>query len=462
MKIQKLVVLFFMLLLAAYPARAGENTKASRNSSGDGSADDLKCKSYGAKFGSAEYVNCRIQLLNKSGSQPQTSVKPAQATIAVGKIFRDCPQCPDMIGLPPGSFNMGSSSEINDIPIVSVRPVHGVTFRQSFAMGKTEITLGQFAVFVSETGYVFDNDCNVPTGTYIKSGLDDDKNLYERWEVRSGNNWRNPGYQQDDSHPVVCINWNDAQAYVAWLSRKTGKHYQLPTESQWEYACRAGGQNEYCGNDNKDSVAWNGKQNANTTHPVAQKQANAWGLYDMSGNVEEFIDDEHHNNYIGAPSDGSAWYGGSENHVNGVYHMLRGGSFISHPEMLSFYSRTFTDINSRSSTRGFRVAMTTQYEQAAGEQQAAQNRATNVKSAVQVEYQNRLAAEQAQRDAADQNRRESAVLRAIGGALMGGGSTTQQARGYCAFDQFGNKIRCVPSLIECKQWIQSGGQCSPQ
>ena len=130
-----------------------------------------------------------------------------------------------MVDIPKGSFDMGSSQGDDE------SPAHRVTLGKAFAIGKTEITRGQFAAFVSAAGYDAGDKCWVRTGT--------------KWEESSGKNWRNPGYQQDDSHPVACINWNDAKAYVDWLARKTGKAYQLPTESQWEYACRAGGQHEY-------------------------------------------------------------------------------------------------------------------------------------------------------------------------------------------------------------------------
>lgn len=227
---------------------------------------------------------------------------PARA-LKPGDVFKDCATCPDMVVIPADSFDMGSvdSDEKDE------KPGHRVTIDQPFAIGKIEITRGQFAAFMRASGHDAGDKCWMLTG--------------DKWDEFSGN-WRNPGYPQDDSHPVACINWIDAQAYVKWLSLQTGKHYQLPTESQWEYACRAGGQIEYCGSAQVDSVAWYENNSDKTTHPAAGKQANAYGLYDMSGNVGEWIEDSYHDRYSGAPSDGSAWAGDSSKRV------LRGGSWL--------------------------------------------------------------------------------------------------------------------------------------
>lgn len=261
----------------------------------------------------------------------EVAVAAAQAP-QPGKVFKDCAGCPDMVEVPAGSFSMGSSKGGDE------SPAHTVTIRQPFAMGKTEITRGQFAAFMNATGYDAGNECYV---------LADNK-----WKKRAGNNWRNPGFQQDDSHPVVCINWNDATAYVEWLSRKTGKQYRLPTESQWEYTCRAGGQNEYCGSDDLDSIAWYGRKAGDTTQPSARKQANAFGLYDMSGNVLEWMADSYHDNYNGAPTDGSEWQG------DGAKRVLRGGSWYFDPLNTRSAFRISISPAARNSSRGFRVSRT--------------------------------------------------------------------------------------------------------
>ena len=174
-----------------------------------------------------------------------------------------------MVVIPAGSFDMGSTNSDEK----DEKPERRVTIDRPFAMDRIEITRGQFAVFVSAAGYDAGDKCWMLAG--------------DKWEEFSGNNWRNPGYSQDDSHPVACINWIDAQAYVKWLSLQSGQHYQLPTESQWEYACRAGERIEYCGSDNVDSVAWYDQNSGKTTHSAATKQANALA---MTINDAELID----------------------------------------------------------------------------------------------------------------------------------------------------------------------------
>ena len=296
--------------------------------SADSSSSEDAYRSYLKGWPSGKYTGLaqvRIRKLQADRARAEAEMKP-------GKVFKDCPDCPELVILPAGSYTMGSSKGGD------VSPAHNVTIRQPFAMGRTEITRGQFASFVSATGYDAGNEC------YVLAG--------DKWEKRSGSNWRNPGFSQDDSHPVACINWTDAKAYVEWISRKTGKSYQLPTESQWEYACRAGGQNEYCGSDNVDSIAWYGRKNGDTTHPAAQKQVNAFGLYDMSGNVWEWTADSYHDNYNGAPNDGSEWSG------DGAKRVLRGGSWDSSPQ----FARGAFRINGTPALRfinyGFRVSRT--------------------------------------------------------------------------------------------------------
>jgi formylglycine-generating enzyme required for sulfatase activity len=146
------------------------------------------------------------------------------------------------------------------------------------------------------------------------------------------------------------VSWNDAQAFVRQLGQRTGKTYRLPTEAEWEYACRAGGQNEYCGGANIDRVAWYDKNSGGKPHGVAGKQPNAWGLYDMSGNVWEWVEDCWNDSYNGAPADASAWASGDCRK-----HVMRGGSWNT--EILRFRAtfRNFDDFN-RFSFVGFRLA----------------------------------------------------------------------------------------------------------
>ncbi len=238
------------------------------------------------------------------------AVKEKGGAIAVaGKIFKDCADCPEMVVIPAGSFDMGSTNDPSEMP------VHRVTIAKPFALGKTEVTQGQ-------------------------------------WKAIMGNN---PGKFSTcgDNCPVEQVSWDDAQAYIQKLNAKTGKQYRLPSEAEWEYACRAGGQQAYCGSDSLDSISWYGGlakpagNSGKTTNPVATKQANAWGLYDMSGNVWEWVEDSYHDSYNGAPSDGSAWKG------DGALRVPRGGgwSYAQHAA-----KRGGSEPGFRFSSIGFRLA----------------------------------------------------------------------------------------------------------
>ena len=127
------------------------------------------------------------------------------------------------VTIPAGHFDMGSPSADKE-RTESEGPVHKVSIA-AFALGKYEVTRADFRRFVEDSGYITGDGCYV---------------VAERWEKRADANWRNPGFPQTDRDPVVCVNWNDAKAYTEWLSRKTGSHYRLPTEAEWEFVARAG------------------------------------------------------------------------------------------------------------------------------------------------------------------------------------------------------------------------------
>jgi len=242
--------------------------------------------------------------------------------IEPGKGFKDCPDCPEMVMIPPGNFEMGSNNGT-----FTGKPVHRVSINRAFALGKTEVTQGQ-------------------------------------WKALMGNNPSNFQKCSDNSstcgdrNPVESVTWDDAQAFISKLNAKTGKQYRLPSEAEWEYACHAGGQHEYCGSDDIDSVAWygNGRQpggnSGQTTHPVAQKQANAFGLYDMSGNVWEWTADSFHDTYNGAPSDGTEWQG------DGAKRVVRGGDWRDDPEVGRVAFRNWGAPKHLGYFYGFRLART--------------------------------------------------------------------------------------------------------
>jgi formylglycine-generating enzyme required for sulfatase activity len=155
---------------------------------------------------------------------------------------------------------------------------------------------------------------------------------------------------------VEQVSWDDAQAYIKKLNRKTGQHYRLPSEAEWEYACRAGGAQAYCGGNEVDRVAWYGAlgeaggNSGQATHPVGRKQPNALGLYDMSGNVWEWVADPWHPGYAGAPTDGRAWQG------DGAKRVIRGGSWRDYPLLAAASYRIYAGAAKRSSDLGLRVA----------------------------------------------------------------------------------------------------------
>ena len=196
-----------------------------------------------------------------------------------------------MVVVPAGIYRMGSTESDSE------KPQHEVMIAKPLAVGVYEGTRREFGRFVQETGYAMGNSCHTYEG--------------RKWELRSGRGWQNPGFSQTDLDPMVCVNWYDAQAYASWLSRETGHFYRLLSEAEWEYVTRAGTTTKYWwGNEigrnraNCDGCGsqWDDKQTA----PVGSFQPNRFGLYDVHGNVWEWVQDcWNRNDYTGdAPSDG--------------------------------------------------------------------------------------------------------------------------------------------------------------
>ena len=233
---------------------------------------------------------------------------PLLSACAIGAqaaSFRDCSNCPEMVAVPAGNFVMGIDGR------AGLEPAHKVDLA-AFAIGKFEITQGEWKALMGSNPSKF-ADCG-------------------------------------DACPVERVTWNEAQEFVKRLSAKTGKRYALPSEAQWEYACRAGLATDWCGGNDVDKVAWAGDE-FGSTHAVGQKQANAWGIYDMSGNVWEWTQDCAHADYKGAPADGSAWEANSECQSR----MLRGGSWLSGPQYGRVGLRFGFTPNFRAGDFGFRV-----------------------------------------------------------------------------------------------------------
>jgi formylglycine-generating enzyme required for sulfatase activity len=251
-----------------------------------------------------------------------------------GEVFCDVDGGPEMVVVPAGKFTMGSPDDEPEID-GNEGPRHEVTFARPFAVGRHAVTRGQFAAFVNATGH------------------------------KTSDRWRNPGFKQDDSHPVVCIRWEDAKAYAAWLREITGQTYRLLTEAEWEYAARAGtttpfwwgssitpAQANYDGNYVYAGGGSKGEFRKGTV-PVGSFRPNPWGLYNVHGNVFEWCEDTWHADYNGAPTDGSAWIlGNTEN--NG--RVARGGSWDDFPRFLRAANR-FGNSDTDNGT-GFRLART--------------------------------------------------------------------------------------------------------
>jgi len=243
---------------------------------------------------------------------------------------------PELVQIPGGTFQMGSNDGDRD-----EQPVHTVTVK-SFALGKYEVTIGEYLSCVQGGG------CNPPE--WLESG-----NEYNIHTGSKKDYYEERGMSEDNKrHPVIGVSWDDAKAYVKWLSEQTGKDYHLPTEAQWEYACRAGSVGKYSFGDDVNQLGnygWYGSNSGSKTHPVGEKQANKFGLYDMHGNVWEWLEDKWHGSYNGAPSDGSAWMSGDSN-----AHRLRGGSWYFNDDFLRCAYRLGDVTTGRLNSWGLRIS----------------------------------------------------------------------------------------------------------
>jgi formylglycine-generating enzyme required for sulfatase activity len=248
---------------------------------------------------------------------------------------------PEMVRIEPGHFDMGVIPEPDTLSPQS--PQHRVTIRYAFEVSKYDITRDEFAAFVDDTKRGDGGNCDVYDG-----------NSFHRVPGRT---WRDPGFPQTGRDPVVCVSWDEAQAYINWLNDKTGKNYRLLSEAEWEYAARAGTTTTYYWGDDLGighancqncGSGWDSKQ----TSPVGSFAPNPFGLYDMLGDVWQWTADCWNGSYVNAPDDGSAWKKGSC-HV----HALRGGSWYYGAKAISTFR--YGDVaNFRDSTYGFRIART--------------------------------------------------------------------------------------------------------
>jgi formylglycine-generating enzyme len=275
---------------------------------------------------------------------------------APASTFRDCADCPEMIAVPAGNFMMGSpASEPGRFD--DEGPQHRVTI-QPTAVSATPITRAQYAMFANATNRADPDSCVA-------------MNDAGEFKLQPGLNWRNPGFEQTPDHPVVCVSWEDAVAYIAWLSARTGKNYGLLTEAEFEYAARGGSPTRH----------WWGEESGNTTctfangfdlaakrthpdwpsiecddrypftSPVRTFPANGFGLFDMAGNAFSWVQDCYVEGYAGAPADGSARI-----EATCPARAIRGGSWLNSAKGLRAALRDRDPPKGRYQNLGFRVA----------------------------------------------------------------------------------------------------------
>jgi formylglycine-generating enzyme required for sulfatase activity len=254
----------------------------------------------------------------------------------------------DLRRIPKGSFTEGSPvTETGREPDEASR---AVTISRSFWLGKVPVTRAQFTRFVSETHHITDAERGQSGGFGwdAKAGA-----LVQRKEF----SWRNPGFLQKDDDPVVLVTYGDATAFTAWASRKTGHRVRLPTEAEWEYAARAGTTTPwYAATKDEDTLAlgWFKTNSANTSHGVGLRKPNAFGLFDMAGNVYEWCRDIYAPYPPGDVTD-------PENTTNPgtepERRVLRGGSFLRDPKRARSAARHRNTPGSRNADNGFRVAV---------------------------------------------------------------------------------------------------------
>ena len=286
----------------------------------------------------------------------QTNIPQPVARSDGGKPIKDCAECPQLVVIPAGHFLMGRDpKKSNPQETIDPRegPLHRVAVR-SFAAGRYAVTKGEFAAFVRATQYK--TEAETSGGCFAWAA--------NRWESNHSFNWQQLGFAQGDDHPVVCISWNDAQAYVRWLSQVSHHSFRLLSEAEREYATRAGstgtfwwGESLSAEHANFDRTApdYRGSRRGEGPHatvPVNSFFANAFGLYNVHGNVWEWVQDCQHDSYAGAPADGSPWVA----KCSADKRILRGGAWVGDPAGLRAASRNWFTPDFRFDASGFRVA----------------------------------------------------------------------------------------------------------
>lgn len=283
------------------------------------------------------------------------SQRPADGFAQMARQFTDCAACPAMVVVPAGTFVMGSP-ETEPGRDKDESPQRRITFDRAFAVSRTEVTRGQYAAFAKATGRTASTGC--------WSDRDGDGKM----AADPASTWMDTGFDQSDEHPVVCVNWDDARAYVEWLNTQTGgKTYRLLSEAEWEYAARAGTTTAFSWGDaaSRDHVnygaeqccspATGGRDRWRFTAPVASFPANAFGLHDMHGNASEWVEDCYAKTLDATPANGAAYQTPS---CDTRVVRNAGGSFGGTPAWARSASRSGDPKTLLNTNVGFRVAKT--------------------------------------------------------------------------------------------------------
>lgn len=291
-----------------------------------------------------------------------------------------------MVLVPAGEFMMGSEEQLDMLSKIYSQyelrrvqelgdeaPVHRVRINKPFYLGQFEVTVGQFRQFLEASGYIPESVADGTGGYGYNTDYDLTKSTSgDAFEGRDRKySWRNPGFTQRDNHPVLNVTWNDALAFAKWLSVKEGVKYRLPTEAEWEYVCRAGTHTRYSNGDNPESLinianifdsdareqwirwgefALSGHDGYAFTSPVGSFAPNAWGFYDMHGNVWEWVHDWYaHDYYEKSPIDDP------KGPTDGDVRVRRGGSWHTWSLYARSSYRNWLSPNSRYALVGMRL-----------------------------------------------------------------------------------------------------------
>lgn len=327
--------------------RAQEAEKAQRE------RDEAQRKAAQARAAAAyraEQQRAREELAARSEAELKAQLPTATSPVAdADGVLRDRfvdggGSGPELVLIPTGRFQMGSPEHerkrameagAQQSWLARETPQHWVGIEQPFALGRYPVTVGEWRSFVQATG----------------------------WKKKGEIDWEAPGFPQHERHPVVGVSWEDAQAYVRWLSQRTGQTYRLPSEAEWEYACRAGTRSAFSFGETIDTNLANYDGNYSYhgspkgvyrrgTTPVGSFPPNPWGLFDMHGNVWEWVQDVVHENYEGAPLTGQAWEEGGDP----TRRILRGGAWLYNPRYLRSALRNGFSATLSNDIVGFRIA----------------------------------------------------------------------------------------------------------